>query len=157
MRTFYLHPGQIVASSEPCSVTTILGSCVAVCLWDGETGVGGINHFLLPHFAGNGSASPRFGNVAMDQLLAKLVDRGARREGLRAKLFGGACVLEALRGMGGSLGPKNVDLARRFLLDTGIPVVAEDVEGDRGRKLTFQTADGSATVRMLSGGANGNG
>lgn len=156
MRSIYLHPGQILASSQPCSVTTILGSCVAVCLWDGEMQVGGINHFLLPHRAGGGSASPRFGNVAMEQLFRGLLAEGARREGLRAKVFGGACVLEALRGLGRSLGPKNVEVARRFLNEQGIPVVAEDTEGDRGRKLTFRTNDGSATVRMLAGGGHGN-
>lgn len=51
-------------ASERCSINTILGSCVAVCLWDAKTGVGGMNHLLLPHFAGNGSASPRLGNVS---------------------------------------------------------------------------------------------
>ena len=155
MRTLYLHPGQLVASAEPSYVTTILGSCVAVCLWDVDQRVGGMNHFMLPLFAGNGSASPRFGNVAMERLLSKVLALGARQESLRAKLFGGACVLEALRGTCGSLGANNVELARRFLKGAGIPVVAEDVAGDRGRKLGFRTDDGAAAVRLLSGGGDG--
>ena len=63
-RGVYLHPGQLVVSAAPCSVSTILGSCVAVCVWDEETGIGGMNHFLLPNFAGRGLSSARFGNVA---------------------------------------------------------------------------------------------
>ncbi len=150
MRRVYLHPGLLVASAEPCQVTTILGSCVAVCLWDAGTGVGGINHFLLPHFAGRGAGSPRFGNVAMQQLVDEVLAAGATRPGLRARAFGGASVLESLRGPNGTLGPKNVELARRFLRDAAIPLVGEDVLGDRGRRLTFRTDDGSVVVRTLS-------
>jgi chemotaxis protein CheD len=157
MRDIYLHPGQLTVSGEPSTVTTILGSCVAVGLWDAETGVGGMNHYLLPHFAGNGSASPRFGNVAMSQLLLRMQALGARVERLRARLFGGACVVEALRGTSVALGPRNVELARRFLKDAGIPILSEDVEGDRGRKLVFRTHDGGASVRVLAGEARANG
>ena len=150
-RSVYLHPGQLVASVSTCSISTILGSCVAVCVWDEETGVGGMNHFLLPHFAGRGASSPRFGNVAIGQLLMRLSDCGARRSRMRAKIFGGANVLEALRGVGGSLGRSNVEVARRLLREAEVPVVAEDVEGDRGRKVIFRTDDGSARVKLLSG------
>ena len=148
----YLHPGQMVTSSTPCSISTILGSCVAVCIWDEEAGVGGMNHFLLPHYAGQGASSARFGNVATALLLERLEQKGARRSGMRAKIFGGATVVEALRGVGASLGGSNVELARRLLLDAGIKVVAEDVLGASGRKLIFRTDDGSALVRLLLGG-----
>jgi chemotaxis protein CheD len=150
-RSAYLHPGQLLVSATPCSISTILGSCVAVCVWDEETGIGGMNHYLLPNFAGRGSSSARFGNVAIEMLLGKLADAGARRSSMRAKVFGGANVLEALRGVGGTLGRQNVEVARRQLLEAQIPVVGEDVEGDRGRKLIFRTDDGSAKVRLLSG------
>jgi chemotaxis protein CheD len=149
--SLYLHPGQLVVSATPCCIGTILGSCVAVCVWDDETGIGGMNHFLLPNFAGRGASSARFGNVAIEMLLSRLANAGARRYSMRAKLFGGANVLEALRGVGGSLGRQNVEVARRQLLEAQVPVVAEDVEGDRGRKVIFRTDDGSAKVRLLSG------
>jgi chemotaxis protein CheD len=154
VKSLYLHPGQFVASSSPCSISTILGSCVAVCLFDEERGVGGMNHFLLPHFAGRGPASARFGNFATEELLSKLIDAGARREALRAKLFGGANVLESLRGVAASLGQSNVEVARRVLREAGIPIVSEDVLGNRGRKVIFKTNDGSALVRLLSGSAS---
>jgi len=156
LRGHYLHPGQLVVSVSPASISTILGSCVAVCVWDEEAGIGGMNHFLLPHFSGGRAASSaRFGNVATEQLLLKLADAGARRSRMRAKIFGGASVLEALRGVGGSLGRSNVDVARQLLREAEIPLVAEDVLGDRGRKLIFRTDDGSARVRLLSGERHG--
>jgi chemotaxis protein CheD len=80
----YPHPGQLFASAEPASVTTVLGSCVSVCLWDRDRGIGGINHFVLPIWAGNGTSSPRFGNVAMEALLARLVGLGARARDVEA-------------------------------------------------------------------------
>jgi len=144
----YLHAGHMVISSEPCRVTTVLGSCVAVGLWDPTSGVGGVNHFLLPQ----GNESARFGNIAVRTLIREVVAAGGRRRSLQAKLFGGACVLRAFKTSGTGtmhLGQKNVEVARQILIDEGIPVAAEDTEGDRGRKLIFQTHDGAAWVRSL--------
>lgn len=145
----YLHAGHIYVSRLPCRVTTILGSCVAVGLWDPVSKVGGLNHFLLPHYTEDGMSSPRFGNVAVKKLIDALVDAGARKKHLKAKLFGGACVLQAFRKGGVHLGTRNVQVARELLAEEGIPVCAEDVEGERGRKLIFQTHDGTAWVRSL--------
>jgi chemotaxis protein CheD len=144
----YLHPGCLWVSREPSSVTTILGSCVAIGLWDPSTGTGGLCHFLLPHWPGTGSASPRFGNVAVEHLIGMLAAEGVRKERLLGKVFGGACVIEPMRH--GHLGHKNVELARRLLSEARIPVVGEDVEGNRGRKLVFHTFDGSTWVKLLS-------
>jgi chemotaxis protein CheD len=146
----YLHAGHMIVSRDPCRVTTILGSCVAVGLWDPVSGVGGVNHFLLPQSTGGDGDSPRFGNAAVRTLIREVVTAGARRRNLQAKLFGGACVLRAFQGINGwHLGRKNVEIARQILIDEGIPVTAEDVEGQRGRKLIFQTHDGAAWVRSL--------
>lgn len=145
----YLHPGQLFVATTPAVVTTILGSCVAVCIWDGALGIGGINHFLLPTGLKGSSTGTRYGNVATEQLLEKLARAGARRPHLLAKVFGGACVLDAMRGKEDHLGGKNVDVARKFLTDSGIPVVASDVGGNRGRKLIFHPHDGRARVKLL--------
>jgi chemotaxis protein CheD len=146
----YLPPGQLLASWEPARITTILGSCVAVCLWDPELGLGGMNHFLLPRgSATTPSAACRFGNLAVPRLIDGVLAVGCRREGLRAKVFGGACVLEAFRGGARHLGTQNVEAALEVLKREAIPVVAEDIGGDRGRKLVFSTSDGGAWVRSL--------
>jgi chemotaxis protein CheD len=146
--THYLHPGRLWLSREPYSVTTILGSCVAIALFDPSVGIGGLCHYLLPDWPGSGPASPRFGNVAFEQLIRMFAAEGLRKERLLAKLFGGACVIEAMRD-GFRLGGKNVALARRLLSEAKIPVVAEDVEGNLGRKLVFHTHDGSTWVKLL--------
>ena len=145
----YLHPGKLFLAREVCLVTTILGSCVAVCLWDDVRRFGGINHFLLPAWAGGDQASSRFGNVAIEELIRELLGLGARRQQLRAKVFGGACVLEALQNGAHHLGQKNIDMAYRLLAEERIPVVGGDVGGKRGRKLMFRTDDGQAWVKLL--------
>lgn len=147
----YLHPGQIFASGEPALVTTVLGSCVSVCLWDRTARVGGINHYLLPHDAGGDGASPRFGSVAVRELVDRVLSLGARRESLEAKVFGGARVLQP--SVDGSrtrhLGDQNVARALAVLGEAGIPVVAAETGGGRGRKLTFRTDDGTVWLKAL--------
>jgi chemotaxis protein CheD len=150
VETVYLHSGKLHVSATPCRVSTILGSCVAVAVFDPVTGVGGLNHFLLPHGPSVAPAqAARFGNLAVPQLVEAVLAAGAHRASLQAKLFGGACVLAAFKKPGGHLGTRNVEVAREMLKVDGIPVVAEDVEGGSGRKLIFQTHDGVAWVRSL--------
>lgn len=146
---YYLHPGQLFVSHESYAVTTILGSCVSVCLWDPLTQIGGINHFLLPMDVGEDQVSLRFGNLAVRELIEEVVGVGAEQTRLRAKLFGGACVLEAFRGRENHLGAKNVTIAREVLAAADIPIIGEDVGGNRGRKLIFHTDNGSAWVKQL--------
>jgi chemotaxis protein CheD len=144
----YLHPGQIFTSSEPSAVTTILGSCVAVVLWDEARKVGGLNHYLLPLWARLGDDTLRFGNVAFERLLVELTARGAAQSRLQAKVFGGACLLAGAN-KGEHLGTKNVDVARSLLAAARIPLIAEDVGGNRGRKLIVHTDTGDAWVKLL--------
>ena len=145
----YLQPGQLYASAQASAVTTVLGSCVAICLFDPVAEVGGMNHYLLPFFAGAGKGTPRFGNVAMAQLLERLLASGAVRGRLQAKVFGGACVLEAFQARQGHLGEKNASVAFRLLEEHAIPVVSSDVGGRSGRKLIFHSDTGSAWVARL--------
>lgn len=148
-KQFYLHPGQIFASRECHVVTTILGSCVSVCLWDPSAKIGGINHFLLPTHPGDGPASPRYGDLAIPELIEQLVAFGCQRRNLLSKIFGGACVLEAFQVRPGHLGQRNVQVAEQFLAAASIPLTGHDVGGQRGRKLIFQTDDGAAWVKPL--------
>jgi chemotaxis protein CheD len=147
VREVYLHPGQLVASAEPMVVTTILGSCVAVCLWDPETGVGGMNHFLLPEWLSGDPQSPRFAVGACEALLDRTVALGAWRAGLVAKVFGGSWAFAPAGD--GALGGRNVKAAMSLLHEWGIPVAAEDVGGRAGRKVVYETASGAAWVRTL--------
>ena len=144
----YVQPGQVLVSAEPMQITTILGSCVTVCMWDAGLGIGGANHFMLPILAGPAGASPRFGNVAMEELLRKLAAAGARRPFLKAHIFGGACMFDQMR-TAGHLGEKNAAFAIDALRGYGIAVDQVDVGGARGRKVVFNTDEGTVWVKTI--------
>lgn len=146
-RQAYLHAGQLLVSPEPCRITTILGSCVAVCLWDPAVHVGGLIHFILPNWAGEGISSPKFGNVAIETLRTELVRLGGRL--LRARVYGGACLSDAMFNGGAHLGQRNADFALEMLASLRIPVVEHDTGGRRGRKLIFHTDTGESWLNLL--------
>ena len=145
-RRVYLHPGGLWAEPFAGIITTVLGSCVSVCLWDPQTALGGMNHFILPH--GGATPSARYGNHALPMLLARVLEIGAHRETLLACVFGGGSVLPG-EATGPTLGSRNVSEAFDFLERSGIAVLRHDVEGRQGRKLTFRTADGTTLIRKL--------
>jgi chemotaxis protein CheD len=143
--TAYLYPGQLFASAGPEVIMTIVGSCVAVCVWDSVAGAGGLNHYLLPRDAGRSHSALRFGSAAIPELVRRVLDLGGRRKQLLAKIFGGAGMIE---GSAGRLSAENVEIARRLLAEAQIPIVAEDVGGRQGRKLICRVRDGSAWVKL---------
>lgn len=145
----YLHPGDVYASARPSVVTTILGSCVAVCLSERGTGIGGVNHFLLAHQRDGETPSARYGSSAIDILISRVVALGASRQKLSAMVFGGANVLHAFQDGVRHIGLANVEIARALLARHRIPISAEDVGGTRGRRLVFCAQDGNASVRRL--------
>lgn len=141
----FLFPGTIFADPRNYQISTILGSCVAVCLWDSVKRMGGINHYMLPLWNGEGLATPKFGNIAIEKLLAKMLAMGCRQENIIAKVFGGA----NLMGTGNEIfliGDRNVLLAYQLLEEYGVPIVASDVGGRAGRKIVLQAATGVVLV-----------
>lgn len=126
--------------------STILGSCVAVCLWDIDAAMGGMNHFLLPggHDGGHGG-SLRYGVHAMEMLINALLKMGARRDRLQAKLFGGARISTNLRDVGAS----NADFARSFLQAEDIPCRAESLGGTSARRVIFRPCTGHAKQLLV--------
>jgi chemotaxis protein CheD len=131
------------------TATTILGTCVAVCLFDTRLGVGGLNHFLLPRAPTAATAPGRFGDSATELLIAELSKLGANRRRLEAKVFGGTA--GALEGVSLSrdLGARNLEAALAVLLAERIPVVSQNAGGRQSRKLLFSTGDGRAWVRFF--------
>jgi chemotaxis protein CheD len=148
--TLFLHAGQILAGVETRSVHTIVGSCVAICLFDAHGRHFGINHYLLPTMPRTGAAAGRalsYGDIAVPELLARMRDHGSVAGSLEAKVFGGAKLVgDALTV---PLGLRNVELAFDLLRAAGIPIVAHDVGGSRGRKLLLNPRDGSVLVKLL--------
>ena len=147
------HPGDHVVlmagdcrfSAEPRVLVTILGSCVSVCLWDQQRGIGGMNHFVLPtDYGRHGSA--RYGDVAINELQTGLLHLGSQLADLQAKLFGGAAVLPYA---GYSVGLQNVTFAMKRLSRDGIPVIAQRTGGTLGQQIKFNTRTGDVLFRHL--------
>lgn len=145
-----VHIGQgehFVTDDPEVVLTTILGSCVAVCLRDPALGLGGMNHFLLPEGTGTGAdAGRRYGAYAMEILINDCLKRGAQRGRLEAKLFGGGRMFDSLK----DVGMANADFAERFLRDEGIPVVGGSLRGLGGRRVQFWPSTGRALQRAVT-------
>jgi chemotaxis receptor (MCP) glutamine deamidase CheD len=141
-----IQAGGIHVSARPCVIRTILGSCVAVCLFDPESKVGGMNHFMLPEGETGDAQSTRYGAQAMDALLRELEACSAQRSRLRAKLFGGACVIPGLR-LGEVAAVENARFVHEFLERHGIPIAAERLGGEAPMCLLFETHTGRAFVQ----------
>lgn len=141
----FLYPGQIFVAREVVTISTILGSCAAICLWDWRRKIGGMNHYLLPEGPADSPNRLRYGNVSNPALLNELLALGCEIKDLQARIFGGASAFakDPLT----ALGTRNVEIAERFLRDAGIRIVSKDVSGKHGRKLTFNTGDGVADVK----------
>lgn len=147
----FLHAGQVFVSAKGQSISLILGSCVAVCIWDPVGAVGGATHYMLPNWDGRGVPSARYGSVAISILLQKLLESGAIRNQLRAKVFGGGCLFGSKHESNkeSHLGVRNVETAMDFLAKAQIPVVSTEVGVDRGQRVVFHTATGAAEIKNL--------
>jgi chemotaxis protein CheD len=145
----YLIPGKIFVAAQPFSITSIVGSGVALCLWDSVNKIGGANHFMLPEGPENGENAARYANVANPALLQRMLDLGADRNGLEARIFGGSLPGISFGGEGERLGERNVQAVNLFLRGHGIRVVQSEIGGTHGRKLVFQTDDGKAWWEQL--------
>lgn len=140
--------GEYVISDRSDEVlTTILGSCIAVCLFDTQSSVGGMNHFLLPESDGTGTDNMRYGTHAMELLINGLLKRGAERSRLQAKVFGGAKMIGNLR----NIGEENGKFARKFLQDEDIPCLSESTGGTCARRIRFWPTTGRVRQLMING------
>lgn len=145
-RLVHVVQGEYKVVTEPNVVlSTILGSCVAMCLRDPLSGIGGMNHFLLPGDEDTASDSVKYGVNAMDLLINGLLQRGALRQRMEAKLFGGAAVVHNL----GEIGAKNAAFALKFLHLEGITCVSQSLGGDRARRVRYWPATGRASQLLL--------
>jgi len=153
-----LHPGDYVVEEAPAVLTTLLGSCVAVCLYDPQRPFVGMNHFLLatrrhnPDVPALESDAGRYGIHAMEMLISALLAKGCVRHRLRAKAFGGGNVLGHSSGDGQlvpTIGAMNAHFVRDFLARDGIPLVAADMGGNYGRQIHFVSDDFSVYVRKI--------
>jgi chemotaxis protein CheD len=144
-------PGEYYYTAKNMMIVTVLGSCVSACIRDRVTGIGGMNHFMLPEVGGDGdspvSASMRYGTYAMEVLINDLLKAGARRENLEAKVFGGGHVLRGFIAI--NVGERNAQFVREYLRAENIRVLAEDLNDIYPRKVYFFPRTGKVLVKKL--------
>jgi chemotaxis protein CheD len=143
-------PGEYYFTHKDMMIVTVLGSCVSACIRDRVTGIGGMNHFMLPD-SGDGdspiSASMRYGTYAMEILINDVLKAGARRENLEAKVFGGGNVLRGFIAI--NVGERNAQFVRDYLKAENIRVTAEDLNDIWPRKVYFFPRTGKVLVKKL--------
>ena len=145
LRKIHVIQGQFhVAEGEDVVLTTILGSCVAACIRDPVLGIGGMNHFLLP--GSTGDEGLRYGVQSMELLLNALLRKGARRERLEVKLFGGAHLFDGLS----DVGAQNSAFGEQFLRDEGLNYLGGSLRGDRARRIQYWPVSGRARQILLA-------
>ena len=143
-----LYPADIFVVRDPCLVSTVLGSCVSVCLHDPILGYGAINHYILPRWNGYDLATMKYGNLSIIRIIEELLILGSKYENIVAKVFGGAQVLTGMT-TNFHIGKRNVKLANEILKEFKIPVLLSDVGGNQGRKIVFNTFSGEVEYGFI--------
>lgn len=145
-----LLPREYFVTNRDMVLSTVLGSCVSACIYDGQSGVGGMNHFMLPKGEDDQGLQvecARFGGYAMDILIRELLGNGARKENLVAKVFGGGNVQRAM--VSSMIGSQNTRFVKKYLAERGIPILAADLEGSHPRKIHFFPRNGRVLQKKL--------
>lgn len=146
-------PGEFYVTTKSDEVlVTVLGSCVAACIRDPRTGIGGMNHFMLPKGKagswGDELQSTRYGNFAMEKLINELLKQGCTRSDMEIKVFGGGNVIET----NSAIGSKNADFVLQYLQSEGLDCVAQDLGGQFPRRIQYSPATGRVVRKLLGGG-----
>ncbi len=150
----FINVGEIYVGIKPTEIITVLGSCIAVCLYDRVEGIGGMNHYLLPLWNGNGLQSPKFGNISIPRLIENMLNIGCHINNMEAKIFGGANIHESnLETM--MIGKKNILIAQELLSEYRIKITAKDIGGTIGRRIMMQSDTGKILLKY-SGDVNKN-
>ncbi len=149
-------PGEFYVSTEGEMIVTVLGSCISACVRDRVTGIGGMNHFMLPVQSDLSlnvktnlpvSASARYGNWAMEYLINEIFKNGGTKKNMEIKVFGGGKVLESMNNI--DIGRKNIEFVKQFIANESLYLAAEDVGGLYPRKVLYFPDTGSVKVRKL--------
>ena len=145
-----INPGEhYVTRNSGEVIVTVLGSCVAACIRDPVAGVGGMNHFMLPESAsGSWDGAPgslRYGNFAMERLLADICSRGGHPERLEVKVFGGADMI----GSTVLIGARNADFVEAYLRGKGLPIAAAHLRGDLARRIRYYPLTGRVLMQEM--------
>lgn len=149
--TIKILPGEFYVTSENERIETILGSCISACVRDPIAGVGGMNHFMLPVNKSNTSPhvlsdANRYGNFAMENLVNALLSKGAKRERLEFKIFGGGRIMSSMT----NVGWYNIGFTFDYVATEGFKVVSQDIGDVYPRKILYYPLTGRVRVRRLN-------
>lgn len=154
LSTAKILPGDYYVTVYAEMITTVLGSCVSACIRDPAFGVGGMNHFMLPHNNSDGkeswndtmvNAATRYGNYAMEHLINEILKHGGRREHLEIKIFGGGKVLTSMT----NVGRRNIEFVMQYLHTEGFSIVAKNVGDIFPRKVNYYPKTGKVQMKKL--------
>ncbi len=148
LRKHIVFPGQFIITSVPTLISTVLGSCVSVCLWDKVLKIGAMNHYLLPGTTEDDPGDANRGMTSTRILIRSLINRKVKLENLEAKVFGG-CNSLYINNDHFKVGEHNISMAMDILKNYNIKVTAQHVGGGYGRKIVFNTATGKVRMRLL--------
>lgn len=147
-----IKPGEYYVSCGDELIATVLGSCISACIRDPKTGVGGMNHFMLPEGSMSApgtssclSTSTRYGTYAMEHLINTILANGGKRERLEIKLFGGGRMLHSMT----DIGNRNIHFVHDYLHTEALPVIFEELGGPHPRKVLYFPSSGRVLVRKL--------
>ena len=148
LKKHIVFPGQFIITSVPTLISTVLGSCVSVCLWDKMSKIGAMNHYLLPGTDEDDASNANRGLSSTRLLIRSLVNRKVRLENVEAKVFGG-CNSLSVNNDCFKVGERNITMALEVLKGYNIAVTAQHVGGGHGRKIVFNTSTGKVRMRLL--------
>jgi len=142
-QNYFLKPGFIYVSTKPTMISTVVGSCIAVCVFDRKQKIGGMNHFQFPVIRSPKQATARYGNVAVFTLINLMINEGSEPEHIEAQILGGAYHPEITEK---NIGLENIKVAKKILTKKKIRIVSEHVGGEKGRKIIFNTNTNEVAV-----------
>jgi len=146
-KKLFVLPGEIALTKQPAIISTLLGSCVAVCLYNKSGKFGGMNHFMLPS-GGNKSMAGKYGDYSTNKLISAMLKADPNKRNLEASVYGGGAVVGHLN-TGFEIGQRNIAVALELLKSNGIAVKKNRTGGDSGMKIFFDNHTGDVEVRMI--------
>ena len=150
MERVFILPGELCVAEKPILMATLLGSCVAVCVYNRKTGAAGMNHFLRDRSQAPNEPCGKFGDTSTKYLLKSLLAKDNATGHYEAKIFGGGKITGNLGLVGAGIGDDNIVVARQVLKEFKVPIVEEDVGGNHGRKVYFNTGNFTVQVRQIA-------
>ncbi len=143
MEKKFIHSGQLFVAERSSYIHTVLGSCIAVCIYDNKLNISGMNHYLLPLWNNDGLQSPKYGNIAIPRLIDAMLAVGCQKKNMIVKLFGGASPNDMQHtNENMMIGKRNYQIALDILAEHNIKIVAQDIGGIRGRKIVMDSSTG---------------